>query len=251
MAPELGKPIFGLESPGPTDLKQQSKTLSLYDHTLITTDFDALKFHAAASLQLQFGLPHETAAPQSNLLITSPYNHPKHLLDLTTLDKANRFLAKAFTILRPIRHDYATAPYTETFNWEDVFGFLRGLASADGYKWQRQHFYVVVFRSRLRADADNQRLHDLDAYSHQEACASGGLLKYWFGTKNESRENLATCVWRSRNDARLGGTGPWHKKARGAARDMYEHITFMTLKLVIEDDVRSWSVADWTEEDEN
>lgn len=57
-------------------------------------------------------------------------------------------------------------------------------------------------------------------------------------------------LWRSRNDARLGGTGPWHKKARGAARDMYEDITFTTLKLVIEDDVRSWRITDWTEEDE-
>ncbi|BAE64203.1 hypothetical protein AFCA_010497 [Aspergillus flavus] len=246
MAPvEIGQPVFGVDSPKPT-----SQSPSLYDHTLITTDFDALKFHAAASLQLQFGHAHETAALQSDLLITSPYNDPKHLLDLKTLDTPNQLLAKALTILRPIRDDYATAPYTESFNWQAVFNFLRDLAQTNGYRWETQHFYVVVFRSRLQADIDKQRLHDLDAYSHQEAVASGGLLKYWFGTKDGERRNLATCLWRSRNDARLGGTGPWHKKARGAARDMYEDITFTTLKLVIEDDVRSWRITDWTEEDE-
>ncbi|KAE8353269.1 hypothetical protein BDV28DRAFT_148213 [Aspergillus coremiiformis] len=253
MAPETGKPVgFGAgspETPTPTDLKTK-RSPSLYDHTLITTDFDALKFHAAASLQLQFGLPHESAAPQSDLLIASPYNGPKHLLDLKTLDHANRLLAKALTILRPIRNDYATAPYTESFNWQVVFDFLRGLTQAEGHRWEKQRFYVVIFRSQLRADVDNQRLHDLDAYSHQEAVASGGLLKYWFGTKDDERRNLATCIWRSRNDAKLGGTGPWHKKARGAARDMYENITFTTMKLDIDDEVRTWSVTDWTDDDE-
>ncbi|KAE8147396.1 hypothetical protein BDV25DRAFT_160421 [Aspergillus avenaceus] len=250
MAPEIGKPLYGVDGKN-ANVQRLFKTrqFSLYDHTLITTDFDALKFHAASSLQLQFGLPHETAAPQSNHLITSPYNEPKHLLDLTTLDLPNQLLAKALTILKPTRADYATASYTETFNWQSVFDFLRDLSQAEGYQWQKQHFYVVVFRSRLHADIDNQRLHDLDAYSHQEACASGGLLKYWFGTKNADQQNLATCLWRSRHDARMGGTGPWHKKARGAARELYEQITFTTLKLVVDDDVRSWSFSDWTEED--
>ena len=57
-------------------------------------------------------------------------------------------------------------------------------------------------------------------------------------------------LWRSRQDARAGGTGPWHKKARGAAREMYEQITFTTLKLEVGDGVKSWGFADWTEEDE-
>ncbi|KAE8394336.1 hypothetical protein BDV23DRAFT_179818 [Aspergillus alliaceus] len=250
MAPEIGKPVFDANSPEPaTDLKSQLRP-SLYDHSLVTTEYDALKFHAAASLQLQFGHPQDSASPQSDLLITSPYNDPKHLLDLKTLDIPNQLLAKAFTILRPVRDDYATAAYTEAFNWSAAFDFLQYLARFEGYQWEKQHFYVVVFRSRLRADIDNQRLHDLDAYSHQEAVASGGLLKYWFGSKDEERRNLATCVWRSRNDARLGGTGPWHKKARGAARDLYETISFTTLKLVIEDDVQAWSFTNWTDKDE-
>lgn len=51
----------------------------------------------------------------------------------------------------------------------------------------------MVFRSCIALNADVDRLHELDAKSHQEATASGGLLKYWFGSKNAERENLATC----------------------------------------------------------
>ncbi|PWY83183.1 hypothetical protein BO94DRAFT_469342 [Aspergillus sclerotioniger CBS 115572] len=218
---------------------------SLFHHTLITPDPDAFKFHASASLQLRFG-PH-TPALSDDRLIVSPYNDQAHLLDLRRLDRPNQLLAKALTILQPIRPDYATAPYTESFNWTAVFDFLRTLSQVEGYRWTQQDFYVVVFRSVLNADADPERLHALDAHSHQEATASGGLLKYWFGTKDEERRNLATCIWRSREDARLGGTGPWHKRARGAARELYERIEFTTLKLVVGEDAGTWSIAEWEE----
>jgi hypothetical protein len=169
---------------------------------------DALKFHAAASLQLCFS-PYQgvntvssTAdsdqdpEAEAQLLITSPYNSPLHLLNLQTLDQHSRLLAQALTILRPVRADYATAPYADSFNWPSVFAFLRDLSTGEGYTWSRTKFYVVVFRSTLLEGADADRLHELDARSHQEAVASGGLLKYWFGTKNARRENLATCKFR-------------------------------------------------------
>ncbi|KAL1966520.1 hypothetical protein VTN77DRAFT_4442 [Rasamsonia byssochlamydoides] len=168
---------------------------SLFHHSLITKDFETLKFHAAASLQLQFGgnRRHEHIATSDDRLIASPYNEPLHLLDLKTLDTPNQLLAKALTIFKPVRDDYATAPYTESFNWQAVVDLLRDLALAEGYRWTRRQFYVVTFRSTLFPDVDQQRLHDLDARSHQEAVASGGLLKYWFGTKDEENRNLATC----------------------------------------------------------
>ena len=133
-------------------------------------------------------------APQNkeDLIITSPY--ADHLLNLESLDTPNQLLAKALTILQPIRPDYARVPsYTETFNWEQVFTLLRQL-SHEGSTWKRRHFYVVVFPSILSPDADSQRLHELDKQSHREATVSGGLLKYWFGVKDEARRNLATCM---------------------------------------------------------
>ncbi|KAL1875030.1 hypothetical protein Plec18167_005698 [Paecilomyces lecythidis] len=238
----------GIASTLPVEKTPNTSSTSLFHHSLITSDFDALKFHAAASLQLQSGQKYESAATKDHRLIASPYNEPAHLLDLNRLDTPNRLFAKALTIFKPIRHDYATAEYTESFNWDAVFQLLRALSDAEGYEWKKQEFYVVAFRSTLRADADPGYLHQLDAHSHAEATESGGLLKYWFGTKNENRKNLATCLWRNREDARLGGLGPWHKKARLAAREMYEQIVFTTLKLTIDDHVSSWKFNDWTDE---
>ncbi|OJJ63410.1 hypothetical protein ASPSYDRAFT_97595, partial [Aspergillus sydowii CBS 593.65] len=181
-----------------------------------------------------------------NHIISSPYTTAEHLLDLSTLDAANQFLAQALTTLTPIRPDYATAPYVESFNWNSVFETLHDIAAKQGGKpWTRRSFYVVAFRSVLCADADPDRLHLLDERSHAEAVASGGLLKYWFGSKNEKRENLATCVWRSREDARAGGIGPWHAQARGAAKTMYERIEFTTLELVVGEKAGDWEFKEW------
>jgi hypothetical protein len=49
-------------------------------------------------------------------------------------------------------------------------------------------------------------------------------------------------LWRNREDARLGGLGPWHKKARLAAGGLYERIDFTTWQLIIEDDVSGWKL---------
>lgn len=266
MAPGIGNVVLPTPVYIPTKQASQrepQQQSSLHHHSLITTDSNALQFHAAASLQLKSGQLQDNGhtLPSNDLLITSPYNDPRHLLNLKTLDTANQLLAKALTIFQPIRADYATAPYLDSFNWQAVFDFLRELAQhKEGFHWKRQSFYVVAFRSRLFPDADSGRLGELDAYSHQEATASGGLLKYWFGVKNGNCENLATCelsiflilmlaelivvtgLWHSREDARNGGTGPWHKKARGAAKELYEKIDFTTLELVIEDGVSGWEM---------
>lgn len=203
MAPQIGKPVFAAEKAQSHPVAHQetiTRQPVLHHHTQVTSDADALKFNAAASTQLHFTIgTTQPAAPDSNddqqQLIISPYNDKHHLLDLQALDTPNQLLALALTLLKPIRPDYATAPYTESFNWDAVFNFLRDLAHATGHHWTETDFYVVEFRSCLRSDADPVALHELDAWSLQEAVESGGLLKYWFGTKNGKRENLATCMF--------------------------------------------------------
>lgn len=249
MAPGIGNVILPAVSVQPTKqpLPQRRQT-TLHHHSQITTDSDALQFEAAASRQLKLhdGTSNVTHSPEENLLITSPYNSPTHLLDLTTLDTVNQLFAKALTIFTPIRPDYATAPYLESFNWTAVFTFLCELSQAEGYHFPRTSFYVVAFRSILFPDTDGDRLGLLDDHSHREATESGGLLKYWFGSKNGEYRNLATCLWRSREDARNGGMGPWHQKARAAGREMYERIDFKTMELVVEDGVSEWEMRDWS-----
>jgi hypothetical protein len=118
----------------------------------------------------------------SSHLVVSPYLSPPHQLDLTSYSTSSQLFAKALTIFQPTRDDYAIAEY------------LRSFARAEGYTWKKTDFYVVSFRSQLKPDADGERLFELDAFSHQEAMASGGLLKYWYGVKDQNRRNLATCT---------------------------------------------------------
>jgi hypothetical protein len=130
----------------------------------------------------------------SSLLVVSPYLSLPHLLDLTRYSISSQLFAKALTIFQPTRDDYATADYTESFNFQEVVRTLKSLAKIEGYEWKKTDFYVVSFRSQLNPDADGERLFELDAFSHQEAMASGGLLKYWYGAKDQDRRNLATCT---------------------------------------------------------
>jgi len=142
----------------------------------------------------------ETELNRESLLVVSPYTSAPHLLDLDRYDTSSQLFAKALTIFQPTRDDYATAEYTESFNFQEVIEALRSLAKAEEYKWNATDFYVVSFRSQLTPDADPERLFELDAFSHQEAMASGGLLKYWYGVKNQNRRNLATCTLLSRSE---------------------------------------------------
>lgn len=156
------------------------------------TGFDHLKPQVVAQVQ-----EIEVDTPKLDLNATyiqsSPYPDPLNFLRLTELDAPLRFFALALTQWKAIRSDYATAPYMATFNWSEVFTILRRLCAQAGMQWRRTAFYVVIFRSRLRADADRDRLGELDQMSHQEACASGGLLHYWFGSPDDEMRNLATC----------------------------------------------------------
>ncbi|CAD0096238.1 unnamed protein product [Aureobasidium vineae] len=232
----------------------------------------------AAATELQsispsglFGKYSNTVTPKEAdtngfFLVVSPYTSLPHLLDLTRYSASSQLFTKALTVLQPVREDYATAEYTETFNLPEVLDTLRSLARAEGYTWKKTEFYVVSFRSQLSPTADPEQLFDLDAFSHQEAMASGGLLKYWYGVKDQNRRNLATCrwprqtcrgltdkvagFWESKQHARDGGKGPWHAKARAAAVVWYESIVFKTYILTIGDGVDSWDIKEFGEKRE-
>ena len=134
-----------------------------------------------------------TASP-SRLLVSSPYDSTEHLLDLSTLGVQEILLARALSSLEPVRPDYATADYLESFNWDFVFSTLTHLCVDAGHVWKQQAFFTVIFRSQLTTSCDRKRLFLLDERSHYEATLSGGLLKYWFGETDAENRNLATCM---------------------------------------------------------
>lgn len=182
-----------------------STGITVIDPAYITTDFDLLRFGAAAFEQLRIdSSDHVQGADTtdsnekqhfSTLLVSSPYNNPGHFLDLLTLDTANLIFSKALTALKPARTDYAIAPYTDALNFHAITELVKGLSKQEAYEWRQQSFYVVVFRSKLKAEIHNELLYTLDYESHGEACESGGLLKYWFGKPDSERRNLATCTY--------------------------------------------------------
>lgn len=136
-------------------------------------------------------------APQLNLHTThiqsSPYADPLNHLNLRELSQPLRLFALTLTQFQATRPNYATSEYMSSFDWSGMFETLRELCACSEIQWKRQEFYVVIFRSKLREEADRAKLGELDQMSHQEACASGGLLHYWFGSPDAERRNLATC----------------------------------------------------------
>ncbi|MCJ1382137.1 hypothetical protein MMC17_005249 [Xylographa soralifera] len=184
---------------------------------------------------------------QENLLVVSPYTAPLHLLDLRTISKPNQLLAKALTLFKQVRRDYATAPYTESFNWAHIIEVLRAMVDKEcAYSWEQQDFYIIVFRSQLPLATDRTHLAELDKLSHAGATESGGLLKYWFGVPDIDGRNLATCIWRSRDDARKGGSGVDHVRAMRETIKLYTEWNVERLNLTIGEGVRHWKIIELT-----
>ena len=162
------------------------------NHASDPQDAEFLLEHPTA--QSIHALKDQTKADFGDFLVVSPYAFQPHLLDLRRLEYSQNLLARALTLLKPVRTDYATAPYQESFNWTSVIDHLRFLNEEAGHIWSWQHFYIVVFRSQVPPTTNRVELGELDEKAHAEAMQSGGLLKYWFGKPDEDGRNLATCM---------------------------------------------------------
>ncbi|KAI4864191.1 eukaryotic translation initiation factor 3 subunit-like protein [Hypoxylon rubiginosum] len=186
----------------------------------------------------------EISTEEKHFLVNSPYTDQEHLLDLRTLDAENALLARALVRMTNLRPDYATAPYVETFNWDEIMDELRRIVRQHGHEWKETSFYIVAFRSRIPPTTVYEELGTLDKVAHAEATASGGFLKYWFGQPDKDGKNLATCLWRSQQDATKGGVGPGHRKAAAAARSLYSEWRIDRHRLIIRDGAKSAIMAD-------
>lgn len=153
-------------------------------------------------------------------IISSPYTEEGHLLDLDSLEPDYQTIAKAFQGFKPTTENYATESYIDSFNIKEIAGEL---SQAVGLL----KVYIIVFRSILKKeiqqDPDKIKiLFDADQGAHEEANLSGGLLKYWYGVPKEATgQNLATCLWRSRQDAKRGGNGKSHSTSVLRTKDWY------------------------------
>lgn len=123
-------------------------------------------------------------------------------------------LQPRFDHLTPVTPHYALLPILEGFNWPDC------LAGVDEGQW-----YLVVFRSVRRADADEQMLTEYDDLAYAEALAGQGLLHYFRGGLNDRRECLSLCLWEHQYQARQASHLPLHVQAARISSEMYEVYT--------------------------
>ncbi|CAD6568522.1 MAG: hypothetical protein CYPHOPRED_002686 [Cyphobasidiales sp. Tagirdzhanova-0007] len=171
-------------------------------------------------------LPSYTAPPllsrlPLNLLASStssrPTNTRKCIVGYTdnhlpAIDETSLALHFALSSFHAVNDQYATLPYTEAFNWDEIQLPLES----------EREWYIVAFRSVRRQDADTTLLYQADREAHEEAVAAGGLLLYWYGAVNTARHNLATCIWQSRQYAIAANHNPKHALAAKLASATYE-----------------------------
>lgn len=162
---------------------------------------------------------------------SSPYGEEPHLLELDRLNAGHRSLALAlqsFETKSPSK--YAFIDYKVAFNIDAVVDRARIYAKKFGCsEFPEIDVYVIAFRSILHLEVQQsaekrRKLATIDKGSHEEANASGGLLKYWFGTPDDVHaKNLATCWWRSKADAKAGGGGKTHREGMALVRGWFKH----------------------------
>ena len=126
----------------------------------------------------------------------------------------------ALAALAPVSEAYATLPVAEAFDWSAI-----GRQLGDG-EW-----YLVVFRSIRRADADEARLTEFDDRAHGEAEGSPGFVHYFKGPAASDRSCLSFCLWSSRAEARAAAGRPQHVAAVSVLGEMYDAYTLEFLRV--------------------
>lgn len=116
--------------------------------------------------------------------------------------------------LAPVSPSYATLPVEHAFDWE---------RSSD--ELAQGEWYLVVFRSIRRDDADEVRLTTLDDAAHAEAAAAPGFVHYFKGPKADDGSCLSFCLWDSRAAARHAAGLPAHREAVTVLDEMYASYT--------------------------
>lgn len=101
-----------------------------------------------------------------------------------------------------INKRYMLLPIEQGFNWSEIF------AKVAFGQW-----YLVVFRSKHHADADEDFLTLLDTQASAAASQTPGFLFYFIGVPLASGECLSFCLWQTRESAQQGGAHPIHRRA--------------------------------------
>ncbi|CAN3370615.1 hypothetical protein DICA2_F34464 [Diutina catenulata] len=184
-----------------------------------------------------------------DLIQSSPYTEREHRLALAKYSPSFQALALALQSFAPKSQRYAFEPYAEAFNIDEVVKLATEYAFQRGHQFERTEVWVIAFRSVLHTEVQEseekrQFLARVDKDSHAEANASGGLIKYWFGTPDdETARNLATCWWSSYAEAKSGGGGPAHREGMKKVKSWFKYWKVEEYQLAVEAEGASWSLS--------
>jgi hypothetical protein len=118
----------------------------------------------------------------------------------------------ALAQLRPVSDDYAHLPVHQAFTWGEC------TSSIEPGEW-----YMVAFRSRVRPDADLDRLQLYDDWAHDEATRAPGFRHYFKGPLATDGSCMSFCLWDSRLEARAAAAEPGHRQAISIIGETYAH----------------------------
>lgn len=105
-------------------------------------------------------------------------------------------------------------PISAAINWSDF------AAHTDLDQW-----YLVVFRSTRKPEANDAKLDALGEAARQDASRQPGYLFYFRGNVLEGTnklKNLSFCMWRSRSEAEAAAKRQLHQTAITAGIGMYQ-----------------------------
>lgn len=122
----------------------------------------------------------------------------------------------AATLQQPyaLTPDYMVLPVETSFSWSDCFDEV-----------EQGEWYLVVFRSKHRFDADEALLTELDNGASEAARQTPGFLFYFIGVPRATGECLSFCLWRDQASARAGSARPEHHKAIEQGMQSFEYYT--------------------------
>ncbi|MDX1994739.1 MAG: hypothetical protein SF029_20315 [bacterium] len=113
---------------------------------------------------------------------------------------------------RPVHPHYMLLPIEDGFNWTECLAHVR-----------EGQWYLVVFRSKHRADADEALLTELDNRASSAARSLPGFLFYFIGTPLSTGECLSFCLWSQQQEAKLASAQPEHREAVEKGLGAYEY----------------------------
>jgi hypothetical protein len=140
----------------------------------------------------------------------------------------------AFADLVPVADHYASLPVGDAFTWASVAKVL-----------EPGEWYMVAFRSILRADADEEHLHRYDDFAHAEAAGAEGFVHYYRGPLAADRSCLSFCIWNSRAEARAAAGRPAHQDAVALIVEMYEAYLVEFVRVRKQDGASSLEFEPW------